>query len=1094
MTERPLITRTPALPGVLLFLFALLFQIQTQAQIPAGYKVETVELPKGAVTILGLCHKPDGTLAVVSWEGEVWECKDKTWTRFAENLMEPNGIYYDAKEDAYYVAQKPELTRLVDTDKDGICDRYECVTDAFGISGGYHEYHYGPVVDSLGRKYASLNLAARGEFTVPDGKPKGKGGGNMSYNAPWRGWVYRSDRTGHFHPLACGFRSPCGIGMSPEDQLFITDNQGDWVADCCLYHVKEGNFYGHPASLPARPDFTKEKVLSMKAADFAKLRTPPAVWFPREVIANTPGSPIWDTTGGKFGPFQNQMFIGDQRQSNYFRCGVEKVDGDYQGWCVDFLRGLESGPVKMSFDPQGRLWSAQVGRGWFSVGGKRTALQYAKWDGKTEPFAIHSTTLTETGFSVRFTQPIGKEITPAVKSWHYHYYSTYGSPPVDEKELDASKYTLSKDRKTVSFDVPLTAGKVYAIQFPGQENSAAKLLEFDTIFYTLNKVRPAKEPGTGRNVGWMLAGSGWHRNDKRRPIPPLVDPLPIDECHLSPPEDSTVLDASQWTNQNWTIDKDGVMFRSKGNNSTKQSYGNARIHLEFRIDPSDDPKWTGQLYGNSGVFLMSGYELQIVNSYLNPTFADGMCGAIYGQHPPQVNASRKPGEWQSYDILMKPPIFAEDGSVKEPLRATIFHNGVLIQDDIWVYGEVGKPYRKHGKRPLVLQDHKGTDVAFRNLWIVSDVDYDKSLDEFRSNFSNVPASFVEAEPEPEGNPITILPPGMVEEMDKDRNRVITVQEFVAYRAAQFDPLDKDESGFLDAAEFPHRTALKGADKDNDGQLSRDEHSALFRGQFPGVDVDGDGVITAADKREERKPKKASSKPDNRAEAPERPDRPNIVLILTDDLGWQDVGCYDIDEPSPMETPNIDALAKKGVKFWQAYAPAPTCAPSRCAIMSGIHPARAQKTHVVGGAPPAPNHLRGWSMMSPWYSGRMPEDTHTLARALKAAGYVTGHSGKWHIAISHNAFPQPKDVGFDWTRSDRGTSRSMKPHRMTGFSTREADDPHRLDEKGFPRDQPNEDALTFLREHQDRPFFLYYATWLVHTPIQTRSKALLDKYV
>ena len=84
---------------------------------------------------------------------------------------------------------------------------------------------------------------------------------------------------------------------------------------------------------------------------------------------------------------------------------------------------------------------------------------------------------------------------------------------------------------------------------------------------------------------------------------------------------------------------------------------------------------------------------------------------------------------------------------------------------------------------------------------------------------------------------------------------------------------------------------------------------------------------------------------------ERPAKPNVVLILTDDLGWQDVKCYDIDEPSPMETPHIDSLAKRGVKFWQAYAPAPTCAPSRCAIMSGNHPARAQKTHVGGGSSP-----------------------------------------------------------------------------------------------------------------------------------------------
>ena len=142
----------------------------------------------------------------------------------------------------------------------------------------------------------------------------------------------------------------------------------------------------------------------------------------------------------------------------------------------------------------------------------------------------------------------------------------------------------------------------------------------------------------------------------------------------------------------------------------------------------------------------------------------------------------------------------------------------------------------------------------------------------------------------------------------------------------------------------------------------------------------------------------------------------MVLILTDDLGWQDVKCYDIDEPSPMETPNIDRLAERGVKFWQAYSPAPTCAPSRCAIMSGNHPARAQKTHVVGGAPPTPNHKLAWSMIAPWYSGRMPANEKTLAKSLKTNGYVTWHSGKWHMAIDHKAFPQPEDQGFDWTRS------------------------------------------------------------------------------
>ena len=230
-----------------------------------------------------------------------------------------------------------------------------------------------------------------------------------------------------------------------------------------------------------------------------------------------------------------------------------------------------------------------------------------------------------------------------------------------------------------------------------------------------------------------------------------------------------------------------------------------------------------------------------------------------------------------------------------------------------------------------------------------------------------------------------------------------------------------------------------------------------------------------------------------ASAEERPVKPNIVLILTDDLGWQDLKCYDIDEPSPMETPNIDALAQRGVMFWQAYSPAPTCAPSRCAILSGVHPARAQKTHVVGGNPPRPHHKTAHPMMPPWYSGRMPDDEFTLADALQKEGYTTGHAGKWHMAIQHNAFPDAKDQGFEWSRSSRGARSRMKPDRISEFATSNQDDPYRLDENGYPWHQNSEDALTFLREHHHEPFFLYYATWLVHSPIHTRSKQLLDKY-
>jgi len=162
-------------------------------------------------------------------------------------------------------------------------------------------------------------------------------------------------------------------------------------------------------------------------------------------------------------------------------------------------------------------------------------------------------------------------------------------------------------------------------------------------------------------------------------------------------------------------------------------------------------------------------------------------------------------------------------------------------------------------------------------------------------------------------------------------------------------------------------------------------------------------------------------------------------------------------------------------------------------MSGNHPARAQQTHVVGGKPPAPYSKKNHRMMPPWYRGHMPAETVTIAEALKTNGYTTGHSGKWHMAIKHNAFPQPKDQGFDWTRSDHGTTKRMRPHRLSGFATDKPDDPYRLDENGFATHQLSVDALTFVEEHKDKPFFLYYATKLVHAPIHTRSERLLNKY-
>lgn len=224
---------------------------------------------------------------------------------------------------------------------------------------------------------------------------------------------------------------------------------------------------------------------------------------------------------------------------------------------------------------------------------------------------------------------------------------------------------------------------------------------------------------------------------------------------------------------------------------------------------------------------------------------------------------------------------------------------------------------------------------------------------------------------------------------------------------------------------------------------------------------------------------------------ERPEKPNVLLILTDDFGWQDVKCYDIDEPSPYETPSIDRLAKNGVLFWQAYSPATTCSPSRGSIISGKHPVRVDRTSVRGGHPPMP-FVATTSLISPWQNGHLPDEHITIAESLKTNGYKTGHSGKWHAGVAGSDIPEPKDQGFDFSKHGFGTHKRMID-RTTGFATTDDLDPFQLDENGFPFDDITQDGIDFMKDSKEDPFFLFYCSRLVHTPIHSRSEALLKKY-
>lgn len=222
-------------------------------------------------------------------------------------------------------------------------------------------------------------------------------------------------------------------------------------------------------------------------------------------------------------------------------------------------------------------------------------------------------------------------------------------------------------------------------------------------------------------------------------------------------------------------------------------------------------------------------------------------------------------------------------------------------------------------------------------------------------------------------------------------------------------------------------------------------------------------------------------------------KPNVIIFYTDDLGWQDSQLNDDYGTDILaETPNMLRLAQAGAKFSNAYSPAPTCAPSRGGLLSGRHPAKNKLIQVSGGGLPSLTKAKSANrLMAPFFPKRMALEEYTIAEAMKAAGYTTGHIGKWHVEGENNS-ALSTDQGFDSKFTGRGMHQNMGD-RFTGYATDDANDKYKIDEDGRPFDEVTEEALIFMDENKDEPFFMYMATWLVHTPIQTRDIALLTYY-
>jgi hypothetical protein len=224
----------------------------------------------------------------------------------------------------------------------------------------------------------------------------------------------------------------------------------------------------------------------------------------------------------------------------------------------------------------------------------------------------------------------------------------------------------------------------------------------------------------------VIPGTKWHVHDGERPQPPIVAP---GEKSSDAPSDAVVLfdgkDLSKWrkadgADAGWKVENGYAEVVAKtGDIFTRDEFGpDVQLHIEFATPP---PEGDGQQRGNSGVFFFGRYEIQILDSYDNPTYPDGQATGIYGYMPPQVNASRPPGQWQTYDIIFEGPRFSADGKLTKPAVTTVLHNGVVTQNRTVLIGQT--PHKKvgtyaaHGEKgPIKLQDH-GNPMRFRNIWI-----------------------------------------------------------------------------------------------------------------------------------------------------------------------------------------------------------------------------------------------------------------------------------------------------------------------------------------------------------------------------------------
>ena len=475
----------------------------------ASYVVDDVAFPDDMPPeIGGLGFDAEGNLYAALRRGDIVVAKPTAdpkafkWRVFATGHHNPLGLQV-VGPGHIIVSQMAELTEIIDTDKDGVADRYNNLSTAWGVSGNYHETN-AICPDGEGGYYVAVGTASHNgpTFDTPRGEYSKEGRRGRNFSAvKYKGWVLHYAKDGTVTPHCSGFRMHNGIGRTPDGNIWCGDNQGDWRGPSPLYWCRKDSFSGHPSSLawdPRFKEFGTHIYLPRKLLD--DLYDKPALSINYGWMRSC-GEPTSIDTDA-FGPFKGQMLIPDENGPRIVRAMLEEVDGAWQGACTLFWSGdLRPSNNRLTMSPDGKtLYVGQTARGWQ---GPNEGIQRIHFGGDV-PFDVLDCKLATDGFVLSFTKPLKSSPSVKVNSFRYEYGYHYGSPQKDKRDHQVTEVSGNGPYQIKVSG--LEPDRVYGLTI-GAESADGGKLRFNTVEYTLNRLkRPATEfPATVTRHGDKLS-------------------------------------------------------------------------------------------------------------------------------------------------------------------------------------------------------------------------------------------------------------------------------------------------------------------------------------------------------------------------------------------------------------------------------------------------------------------------------------------------------------------------------------------------------------------------------------------------------------